>query len=503
MVRDATPRRAFAAGILFGVLFCLGIAYWVYLAVAAYFPLPSPLALLCTLASYGVFIGFYTGLAAALAALLMRCPHPLLRMLGVPASWVVGEFARSTVYSGFSWQLLGYTQHQHLALIQIADLTGVYGVSFLLACSSYVAAEIIRSFYGSRSSSRAFRFPPFALRTLSFPWTATTGLTALVAATLSYGAFRLADSPVSQDTAPVTLVLVKANVPSAHRWQRVRYASTLLAYAQASRQHLGQTQPDLVIWPEFALGFYLNQEPSLRVLLNQLTHQLNAPLLLGAPRAESGDKRRLFYNSAYLLAPGGAILDVYDKMRLLPFAESWPSFFPSVLAHRPETPTEFTAGSRATVFSLPQGQFGVLICYEATYPVLARRLVQEGAHFLVNISNDTWLAGEAASAQHFSMAVFRAVENRRFLARVATAGVSGFIDPFGRPTQQSIAPEASLLGTVTPQRRFSVYTRYGDWFVGLCGGLALGIVLLTRARATAFTSEGDQGATLRDAFVVE
>lgn len=503
VVRDATPGRAFVAGLFFGVLFCLGIAYWVYLAVAAYFPLPFPFALLCTVTSYSAFIGSYTGLAAALASLVMRCRQPLLRWLGVPASWVVGEFARSTFFSGFSWELLGYTQYQHLSLIQIADLTGVYGVSFLLALSGYVAAEIIRAFPIARFFSSASRLTPNALRSLPFPWPAVTCLLTFVAATLAYGQFRLTESHQEQETAPVTLALVKANVPSAQRWQRVRYASTLLAYAQISRQNIGQTQPDLVVWPEFALGFYLDKEPPLRLLLNQLTQQLNAPLLLGAPRAENTEESRVFYNSAYLLAPGGALLDVYDKIRLLPFAESWPSFFPALLEHRPEAPTDFTAGSRATIFSLPQGKFGVLICYEATYPSLARRLTQDGAHFLVNISNDTWLAGEAASAQHFSMAVFRAVENRRGVARVATAGVSGFIDAFGRPTQQFTAPEGSVFGEVTPQQRFTVYTRYGDWFVGMCSALALGTILLARAQSPVLTHESGKSVTLSDAFVVD
>jgi apolipoprotein N-acyltransferase len=111
----------------------------------------------------------------------------------------------------------------------------------------------------------------------------------------------------------------------------------------------------------------------------------------------------------------------------------------------------------------------VLICYEATYPYLARRLVQHGAQFLVNMSNDTWLAGEAAAAQHFSMVVFRAVENRRSLARVATAGITGFVDPFGRVSRLSDTTENVVLGDVLPRQHLSVYTRYGDWFVVTCG----------------------------------
>ena len=142
VIRGKTPRGAFFAGLLYGVLFCTGIAYWVYLAVAAYFPFPLPFPLLFTLLSYSFFVGSYTGLAAAFSCVLMRSRRPLFCYLGVPALWVVGEFARSSLFSGFSWELLGYTQYRHLSLIQIADLTGVYGVSFLLALSSYVGAEV-------------------------------------------------------------------------------------------------------------------------------------------------------------------------------------------------------------------------------------------------------------------------------------------------------------------------------------------------------------------------
>lgn len=505
VARKATPGRAFAAGLLFGVLFCFGIAYWVSFAVSAYFPLPFPLDLLCTIASYSVFIGAYTGLATTLASLLMRCHRPLLRWIGVPASWVIGEFARSTFFSGFSWELLGYTQYRHLALIQIADLTGVYGVSFLLAFSGYTIAELWSyafSQHGQRATGNGQR-ADFGLRTLDLgpqrsalspqpsPWPAVASLVTLAAATLMYGVFRLTEPPRQPETSPITLALVKGNVPSAQRWQRLHYASTLLAYGKVSRQGMTRTQADLIVWPEFALGFYLDKEPPLRVVLNQLTQQLNAPLLLGAPRGEETSNGRRFYNSAYLLAPGGAILDVYDKVRLLPFAEAWPSFLPTLLEQRPEAPTDFTAGDRFTIFSLPKGKFGVLICYEATYPALARRLVHEGAHFLVNISNDTWLTGEAASAQHFSMVVFRAVENRRGIARVATAGVSGFIDPFGRPSQRSTLPEGSVLGEVLPQHELTIYTRYGDWFVYSCIGFTLFAMLFTRLQSSA-----DQGILL-------
>jgi len=124
-----------------------------------------------------------------------------------------------------------------------------------------------------------------------------------------------------------------------------------------------------------------------------------------------------------------------------------------------------------------------MICYEATYPYLARRLVRGGAEFLVNISNDIWLVegGEAAAIQHFSMAVFRAVENRRYLVRAATAGISGFVDPTGRTHHLSTEEEGVILGRVLLRQEITVYTRYGDWFALACAGLTL-VALIVGAR---------------------
>jgi apolipoprotein N-acyltransferase len=158
--------------------------------------------------------------------------------------------------------------------------------------------------------------------------------------------------------------------------------------------------------------------------------------------------------------------------------------FPTLLPHSPEYPSEFTAGRRSTVFSLPQSTFGVMICYEATYPYLARRLVEGGAQFLINISNDTWLVegGRAAAVQHFAMAVFRAVENKRPLARVATSGISGFIDPAGRPYHFSTAEEGVIVGEVFPRQEITVYARYGDWFAFVCASFALLALIGARQR---------------------
>ncbi|PON16443.1 apolipoprotein N-acyltransferase [Candidatus Entotheonella serta] len=263
--------------------------------------------------------------------------------------------------------------------------------------------------------------------------------------TLYYGTLRLRQYPpyatAALQSESVNVALVTAHSPSAQRWQRVHYGGNLLNYIDATQQGITSRQSDLIVWPEFAVGFYLDREPALQAQIGRLTRRANAPLLLGAPRTSNSEAGPNYYNTAYFISANGRLQDVYDKIRLLPFAEFRPFSLPALVSHRHERLSLFTPGERTTIFSLPKGDFGVMICYEATYPYLARRLVQRGAQFLVNISNDVWLSygGPAAAQQHFAISVFRAVETKRSLARVATAGLSGFVDPAGRRASLSVA----------------------------------------------------------------
>jgi len=304
--------------------------------------------------------------------------------------------------------------------------------------------------------------------------------------TLLYGILRLRPDVAEQQLPPLKVALVRGSIPSEHRWQPIFHGSTLTTYITLTRSGVSGTHPHLVVWPEFAVGFYPDHEPRLQAQLSWLAQELKAPLFIGAPRLETFDETERYYNSAYLIAPGQGIVDIYDKIHLVPFAEYRPLALPGFTVHNADHPSEFTAGERSTIFSLRQGTFGALICYEATYPYLARRLARGGAEFLINISNDSWLkaGGEEALEQHFAMAVFRAVENRRFLVRVATDGVSGFIDAYGRPFQLSTANEGVIAGQVTPNREVTVYTRYGDWFALGCIGFAL-LACLWNARPAA------------------
>ena len=323
-----------------------------------------------------------------------------------------------------------------------------------------------------RTPNSEIRIPKSAF--VPLPWLALGLFAASLIVTLIYGTIRLRAYALLPDGTPLRVAMVLGNIPPAQRWQPMYYASTLLKYASITSKGMTGASPDLVVWPEFAINFYLDREPLLQLQLGQFAQMVNSALLLGAPRQEESATGIRYYNSAYLFAPNGELLDVYDKMRLVPFAEYRPFQLPGFLTHSDESPSEFTPGTRSTVFSLPKGSLGMMICYEAAFPSFARQLVQEGAQVLVNISNDTWLGGiPAATEQHFAMSVFRAVENRRPLIRIATAGTSSLVDPTGRVTLRSTAEEGVLRGTVFPRQEATVYGRYGEWFSWMCMGVAL------------------------------
>jgi len=444
-LEGATPGEAFALGWLAGATGSLiVVGPWVFEAARGYFGLGPIAAAGFAVAVTQVFGGVYFGLFAVVGAVLRAGRW---RFLVLPAAFVAIEYARAHVLSGCPWELLGHSQRA-ARVIQLCDTTGVYGLSFLLALASAAIAEL-----------RHRRTP---------------ALVAAAAAllTLAYGEWRLTAAPTGES---VPVLLVQCNLPNQERGRPEFFSVHLRRYLDLTRT--GAPLPGtLVVWPENAIGFFPSEN---RPLLAQITDQLRAEgvaLLTGAPRAGDRPGVAALYNSAYLLTADG-IAATYDKRKLLPFVERLP-FRPG------DSP--YLAGQVPTVFELDGTRFGVLICYEAIYPELARDLVARGARFLVNISNDSWFEAGAGPEQHYAISRFRAVENHVSLIRVTNGGVSGAVDPWGReiirlPRGQPLAQPLTV--PIGPAGSF--YGRHGDLFAALCVivTLAAGVVrLLTPAR---------------------
>jgi apolipoprotein N-acyltransferase len=465
----ATATGAFAAGFVYGTVFFAGIVAWVVEAVSAYFASGVVGAVAFSTLICVLFVAVYVGLFAVAARALLRRRRRWAALFGLPALWVAYELARSRLLTGLPWELLGHSQWRRTELIQIVDVGGVYAVSYL------VAAVNVGVFFALCGIARA-KTP----RRLAHSMMPLAAAAALVALAFAYG-MRAVDRELARPPGPRAVVaLVQANVPSAWEWQRANAERSLLAYAALTRTTIADTRPDLVVWPEYAVTLYPERDTMLMPALAALAQRTTAGLLFGAPRlrGESGESER-YFNAAYHLAPGGA-LAAYEKIRLVPFAEYQPMALGQAFAA--EADRTFSAGTASTVFETAIGRLGVLICYEAIFPELTRDLVRAGAEVLVNISNDGWLdrAGLGASAQHLSMAVFRAVESRRFLARASSSGISGFVDPLGREfALLGVDQRGVTLGEIEARTGLTFYTRFGDAFAFAC--IPLGALLLAPA----------------------
>jgi len=451
-VRGRSGVEAFCCGLAYGVVCSATVAGWLVATMVSFFGL-SPLLGRLVAALYGlVFWGAAFGVFAAGAARLLGSRRPTIAAVGIAALWVATELLRGRVL-GQPWCLLGYSQHADVALIQLSALTAVYGVSFLVALGNVAAADALVLLRTGRVRG--------ALRPLVLP-------AALVATAWIAGARVVPATPV-EGTLPVSII--QTNVPPAVRWTRAYTDRQIMAHTRMTDELGPQARGGLVVWPENAVPRYLEVEPGLVALLRSVALRHDSDLLFGVPRFDHGHT----YNSVRLVTAAGRNGGHYDKQRLVLFAEANP-LRPAGQSGPGENPTRFSAGHDPGVLrgTIP---VGVSVCHEVLFPDLAARAVAAGAQLLVNVSNDGWLdpATGVASRQHAAMAVFRAVETRRHLARAATTGISAVVDPYGRVVAALAPDEPGVLHAhVDGRTGLTPYARLGDVF-------ALGCLLVAAA----------------------
>jgi apolipoprotein N-acyltransferase len=453
-LRGLSEKEAFQAGMIAGIVFFVGTVYWVTNSVHDYGHVPLMPAVLITLLLCA-YCALYPALFCAAAAHLKQ-DRSVLVLIALPAIWTMLELARTRLFGGFPWALLGYSQYRSPAVIQIADLTGVYGISFLIVLVNGGIAQLI----GDRR-----RWLPLASASVA------------VVAVLAYGTFRL---HAPEGPGSITLSLIQGNIEQGRKWNPTYRSAVIATYDRLTRT-AWEKRPDLVIWPETATPFYFEGKdapyPALTQDLRMFVRSSGTPLLFGSPTYEIKDRRHLLWNSAFLLDRDGMTKAVYRKIHLVPFGEYVPLksslfFFLNKLV---QGAGDFQAGRSYTVMPVGSAMkredvaVSTVICYEIIFPDLVRRFVDRGATVMTTITNDAWFGRTSAPFQHFSMAVLRAVENRVPVARAANTGVSGFIDAKGRILESSdIFTEAVLTRTLVPGSTRTFYTRYGDVFAWLC-----------------------------------
>ncbi len=455
------PRGGFFWGWLGGFAFFLGLLQWLNFTFTTFSAIPFPLTWLPTIA-LAAYCGLWiAGVMATVGWVGSRSPWVALGL--APFAWVAAEWGRGHLFGGFPWGLLGYSQYARLPAIQIAEIGGVYAVSFtVLVVNAAVAGAVV------------------------LPWRqAIAGFViagAILGGTLGFGISRLNEPPLPP---AIAVTLMQPSIEQPLKWDPAHAATTLGIYLALSRR-AASGSPALIVWPETSTPTPLERDEGLLAVLRGLAASLHTAFVVGSIDVE-GATPMVIRNSAYLLTERG-IAGRYDKIKLVPFGEYVPlSGIIGFVRGWAEFISELEPGSRIVVFPGPPAPFGVVICYEGIFPELVRDFVRNGARLIVNITNDAWFGRTSGPLQHLAMYAFRAVEHRTTVVRSANTGVSAFILPSGQITRRLGLYDRDIVTMTVPLRaRTTLYTRFGDWlaYLGLAvTALALAACGLRPARA--------------------
>lgn len=467
--RPLRPKQAALLGYLCGVLWYLGNCYWIYQTMHLYGGIPEAGAF-GILFLFSLYLGLYHALFGWIVGLLRGKFSREMVLCLAPFIWVAVELARARI-TGFPWDLLGYTQVDHLLLTQIVPLTGVMGLSLWIAIVNVL--WLLRP----RSGAKSLRYSPPGLAGL------------LVAGFLITGPVFARNTP--PETAPDHAVLLQdnLNVGSERTATNETREQMLQSFAGWSLHPLIETRanplaysrapkdfhPDLIAWPEAPTNF-ISADPGFRSSAGDVARRAGAPLIsdsVSAGAAPGAQEKE--YVSASFFDATGAYVGRYDKMHLVPFGEYVPYKQVFFFAGHLLDGLDFSPGAKRELFHSNGHRFGTFICYESIFGDEVRQFAADGAQVLVNLSDDGWYGDTSAPWEHLDMARMRAIESRRWLLRATNTGVTTAIDPYGRETEQLPRHQRAALAVAFGFRNdVTFYTRHGDWFAWLCVAVTLG-----------------------------
>lgn len=395
-------------------------------------------------------------------------PQGLWRLVLPVVLWVLMEWAQRHVPLALPWNTLALSQASYPPVIQLAALTGSLGISALMVLVNNA----------------------LALSLLSRRWRMAALAVGLAAANLLAGRAYLASRPEPVPGTGVTVAVIQGNIRPDVNWSPSSFTEMLTTFREMTVQaSLATPRPQLIVWPESALPVDVPHTPWLDQLLRDLARSTNAALAVGALEVRPDDQR--IQNNLGLYDPAGGPTQWYHKRHLVPFGEYTPGggIIKPVLSAMgldaantlpaDAMPGEWPGPLRAATLHL-----GPLICFETVFPHVVREAVTAGADALIEVTNDAWFKSSIALVQHNGHGTLRAVENHRYAVRAAITGISAVIDPYGRQLATSRANEQTIVtGEIWPMKAMTPYGRFGDWFVGVCGGLLVVFAALERRRS--------------------
>lgn len=469
-IRDQHPGQAFRIGWLAGIVMNIGGFYWaiqMFRDFAGMNGLVSFLGLLLLAAANGFLVAAW----AWATRLITRDTGWSLAWVS-PVVWTALEKFWPELFPNY----LGASQYKFPLVTQIADLTGILGVTFVVVFFNSTLFAVLEEWFQNRRSAR---------RQLLV-------LAAVISAVMMYGQLRISMIDRQSATAEhLTIGMIQTNRGAGDK--RNDPESLLREHQEMSRTVAASQPLDMIVWPESVLSIRMqSRDGSLPTGILGDTH---TPILFGAVLRFGDERGAPLYGSALLTDGSGRILGIYDKMVLVPFGEYIPfgETFPALYSLIP-TAGKFRPGTSRE--PLPFGKYllSVNICYEDIFPVHVRSLMQGGSSrripdLLINLTNDSWYGKTTEPIEHLALATFRSIEHRRSLVRSTNTGISAFVDPVGRIVMQSgIHTRETLVGRVPMMQGRTIYALLGDWIGWLCGVLSItgiGRSLLISARRSA------------------
>ncbi len=458
-LQHSTPKYAWFTGWLFGMgMFGAGTS-WVYVSIHQFGHAPIPLAVFLTLL-------FTLGLALLFCSTFAYCyvrlfSHKRLGvLLGFPALWVIFEWLRSWVFTGFPWLFIGYA-HTDTWLGNLAPVTGVYGLSLVIS----LAAAALYQLAFDNKRNHALTMVPVCTAILLLPWAIGYGL--------------INKQWVNDNGEAIKVTLLQPNISQSVKWRPEQRSETLRLMYRETKKHLDS---DIIIWPENGIPLFYHQAKGYLQAIRTVAAEKGTTILSGIPYWE--------INDAY---PGGVMhnsviaLDqtpedqFYHKQKLVPFGEYVPledqlrgliSFFDLPMS-------DFRPGSKKQMaleltIKGKQVSIAAYVCYEIVYPDFVRNL-GKGSDILLTISDDSWFGKSIGPRQHMQMARMRALENGRYLVRGTNTGITAIVDYRGKIIADASQFEStSLTGDIKITTGQTPFMKWGSlWTLLTCSALLI------------------------------
>lgn len=462
-VSAGTPGRAALRAFLSGLAANVLLFYWIAYTVGVPGKLGWPLGCLAVL-----LVSAYMALYISVAGYFLFRLHDRYGPSGLwafPVVWTGLECARSVLFTGFPWMLLGYSLAGRTVLVQAADLAGVFGLGFLLSATGVcVYAALKRLAVGER---RAAALP-------------IAGFSVILAFLFLYGSLRLGQLGADPPDRGLRVGIAQGGIDQNRKWDPAYQSATLKIYEELTREAASRGVA-VIVWPETAAPFFYGWEADLSLKIERIAAENGLPLIFGAPWFSPSEGGK-YYNSVFLLDGKGVPEGRYDKRHLVPFGEYIPLrpvlFFLKKLTEGGE---DFSPGTGPALFRVREGLAGASVCYEAVFPGIIRDSVLGGAQWLANVTNDAWFGDTVAPRQHLAMARMRCVEFRRPMVRAANSGISALIDARGEVVASlGLFRSGVATGEIFPAKVETAYAKTGEIFAISCTiitFLILGVLL--------------------------